>query len=44
MIAMLPATVSVEVPVDQSHEFVVAAADLRFFDVESGLRTERRRL
>ncbi len=44
VIAMLPSTVSVEVPVDQAHEFVVAAADLRFFDVESGLRTEPRRL
>ena len=42
--ALLPATVPVEVPVDQSHEFVVAAADLRFFDVASGRRTKRRRL
>ncbi|MBW3575689.1 MAG: hypothetical protein KY450_12605, partial [Actinobacteria bacterium] len=44
VIAMLPSTVSVDVPVDRSHEFVVAAADLRFFDVASGLRTEPRRL
>ena len=43
-IAMLPATVSVDVPVDESHEFVVAAADLRFFDAASGRRAERRRL
>jgi multiple sugar transport system ATP-binding protein len=44
VIAMLPATVKADVPVGQPHPFVVAAGDLRFFDKESGTRTERRRL
>ncbi len=44
VIAMLPATVSVDVPADQAHEFVVAARDLRFFDAETGERAEPRRL
>ena len=42
--ALLPATVSVDVAVGETHEFVVRGADLRFFDKESSLRTERRRL
>jgi multiple sugar transport system ATP-binding protein len=44
VISMLPSTVSVDVPVDETSEFVIRGADLRFFDKESGLRTERRRL
>jgi multiple sugar transport system ATP-binding protein len=44
VISMLPSTVSVEVPVDETSEFVIRGADLRFFDKESGRRTERRRL
>jgi multiple sugar transport system ATP-binding protein len=44
VIAMLPSTVSVDVPVDETSEFVIRGADLRFFDKDSGLRTERRRL
>ena len=44
VIAMLPSTVSVEVPVDETTEFVIRGADLRFFDKAGGLRTERRRL
>jgi multiple sugar transport system ATP-binding protein len=43
-IAMLPATVAVDIPVDESSEFVVRGADLRFFDRETGLRTTRQRL
>jgi multiple sugar transport system ATP-binding protein len=44
VIAMLPSTVSVDVPVDETSEFVIRGADLRFFDKASGLKTERRRL
>jgi multiple sugar transport system ATP-binding protein len=44
VIAMLPSTVSVEVPVGEASEFVIRGADLRFFDKDSGLRTERQRL
>jgi multiple sugar transport system ATP-binding protein len=44
VIAMLPSTVSVDVPVDETHEFVVRGADLRFFDKATGLRTERQRV
>ena len=44
VISMLPSTVSVDVPVDETAEFVVRGADLRFFDTDAGLRTERRRL
>jgi multiple sugar transport system ATP-binding protein len=44
VISMLPSTVSVDVPVDETSEFVIRGADLRFFDKESGLRTERQRL
>ena len=44
VIAMLPSTVSVDVPVDETSEFVIRGADLRFFDTDAGLRSERRRL
>jgi multiple sugar transport system ATP-binding protein len=44
VIAMLPSTVSVDIPVDETSEFVIRGADLRFFDTDAGLRTERRRL
>ena len=44
VIAMLPATVSVDVPAEETHEFVVARRDLRFFDKDSGRRTEPRPL
>jgi multiple sugar transport system ATP-binding protein len=44
VIAMLPSTVSVDVPVDETTEFVIRGADLRFFDKSTGLRTERVRL
>ena len=44
VIAMLPATVSVDVPLDETSEFVIRGGDLRFFDRESGLRTARERL
>ncbi|HEX2064626.1 MAG TPA: ABC transporter ATP-binding protein [Acidimicrobiales bacterium] len=44
VIAMLPSTESVEVPTGQTHRFVIAARNLRFFDKESGQRTEPRRL
>jgi multiple sugar transport system ATP-binding protein len=44
VIAMLPSTVSVDVPVDETTEFVIRGGDLRFFDKDTGLRAERRRL
>ena len=44
VIAMLPSTVSVNVPVDETSEFVVRASELRFFDKETGLRTTAQRL
>ena len=44
VISMLPATVSAHVPVDQTSEFVVRGADLRFFEKETGLRTAPQRL
>ena len=44
VIAMLPSTVSVDVPVDETTEFVIRGADLRFFDKATGMRAERRRL
>ncbi len=43
-IAMLPATVVADVRVDESSEFVVRGADLRYFDRETGLRTARPRV
>ncbi len=42
--AMLPATVTADVPAGEASEFVIRGADLRFFDKGSGLRTERQRL
>ncbi|HEV3400275.1 MAG TPA: ABC transporter ATP-binding protein [Acidimicrobiales bacterium] len=44
VISMLPATVSVDVPVGETSEFVIRGADLHFFDKASGARTERQRL
>jgi multiple sugar transport system ATP-binding protein len=44
VIAMLPSTVSVDIPVEETSEFVIRGADLRFFDTAGGLRAERRRL
>jgi len=44
VIAMLPSTVSVDVPVDETAEFVIRGADLRFFDKGTGGRTDRGRL
>ncbi len=44
VISMLPSTVSVAVPVGEPSEFVIRASDLRFFDHESGLRTDPRPL
>ncbi len=44
VISMLPSTVSVDVPVDETSEFVIRGADLRFFDKESGLRAPRPKL
>jgi multiple sugar transport system ATP-binding protein len=44
VIAMLPGTVSVDVPVGETSEFVIRGADVRFFDKDTGARTERRRL
>src|SRR5215210_6706310 len=38
VIAMLPSTVSVDIPVDEASEFVIRGADLRFFDTATGLR------
>ena len=44
VIAMLPATVSVDVAAGEASEFVIRGSDLRFFDKATGLRAERRRL
>jgi multiple sugar transport system ATP-binding protein len=44
VIAMLPSTVTVRVPADETHDFVIRGADLRFFEKETGLRTARQRL
>ena len=44
VIAMLPSTVSVEIAVDESSEFVIRGADLRFFDRATGRRTARQRV
>jgi multiple sugar transport system ATP-binding protein len=40
VIARLPATVSVPIAADATHDFAVAADRLRFFDAASGLRTD----
>jgi multiple sugar transport system ATP-binding protein len=42
--ALLPSTVSADVPAGETHDFVVRDADLRFFDKKSTLRAARRRL
>jgi multiple sugar transport system ATP-binding protein len=44
VIALLPFTESIEIAAGESHEFAVRGADLRFFDKETTLRTDRRRL
>src|SRR5947209_7946385 len=44
VISLLPFTLPTEVPAGESHEFVVRGADLRFFDKQTTLRTDRRRL
>ncbi len=44
VIAMLPSTVSVDIPVDETSEFVIRGTDLRFFDKDTGGRTTRRRI
>jgi hypothetical protein len=44
VISMLPSTVSVDIPVDETSEFVIRGADLRFFDKATGERTARLRL
>ena len=44
VIAMLPSTVTVPIPPDQSHSFAVALNRIRFFDKETGLRIEAQRL
>jgi multiple sugar transport system ATP-binding protein len=42
-IAVLPSTVQAQVAAGESQDFVVAGEALRFFDKETGSRTERRR-
>ena len=42
VIARLPATVTTVVEAGQTHDFAVHEGDLRFFDRESGRRTEQR--
>jgi multiple sugar transport system ATP-binding protein len=44
VIAMLPSTVTVPIPPDQSHAFAVALSRIRFFDKETGLRIEAQEL
>ncbi len=44
VIAKLPSTVTVSIYQGESHEFVVKEKDLKFFDVETGLRTDPRPL
>ncbi|MFC5994715.1 ABC transporter ATP-binding protein [Pseudonocardia hispaniensis] len=41
--SVLPSTVDTGVQAGERHEFVVRAADLRYFDADTGLRTEARR-
>jgi multiple sugar transport system ATP-binding protein len=42
--AALPVTVNIDVRADQTHDFVLRRSDLRFFDQESGVRTEQQRV
>jgi multiple sugar transport system ATP-binding protein len=44
VIAMLPSTVTLPIPPDQSHSFAVALSRIRFFDKETGLRIEAQKL
>jgi multiple sugar transport system ATP-binding protein len=44
VVARLPSTVTVPVPVGQAHDFVVGDMDLKFFDPATGLRTAPRAL
>ncbi len=44
VIAMLPSTVTLPVAADRDHRFTVARERLRFFDKESGLRTNPQRI
>ena len=44
VVAMLPSTVTLPVEAGATHDFVVAATDLRYFDKSTGTRTERRLL
>ncbi|MBA2309018.1 MAG: ABC transporter ATP-binding protein [Pseudonocardiales bacterium] len=44
VIARLPATVTTPIAAGEKHDFAVPAAKLRFFDVETGLRSEPVRL
>jgi multiple sugar transport system ATP-binding protein len=40
VIAMLPATVTLPIDIDQDHKFSVAKDQLRFFDYDEGVRIE----
>jgi len=44
VVARLPSTVDTPIAVGETHEFAVRYEKLRFFDAESGLRTEAVRL
>jgi multiple sugar transport system ATP-binding protein len=44
VIARLPSTVSTPISAGETHEFAVAGSRLRFFDADSGSRTEPVRL
>ncbi len=44
IIAALPSATSDAPPAGESHEFVVARRDLRFFDAQTGKRAERQRV
>ena len=44
IIAKLPSTVTTTIQQGETHEFVIQAKDLKFFDKETGLRTEPRPL
>jgi ABC-type sugar transport system ATPase subunit len=44
VISMLPSTVTVPVAAGETHDFVIHPDDLRFFDKQTGSRTEPRRL
>jgi len=44
VISMLPSTVTAPVVAGETHDFVIHPDDLRFFDKQTGSRTEPRRL